>query len=65
MKHSTCTPDKDRPQIALLCAHPINKFSSEKHADSIENGKDGSNGTILIITPSKLFLNTSITRIGQ
>ena len=65
MQHSTCRPDKDGPEIATAGAHPVDNLTGEQHAQGVDDGEIGGDGTVVIVAPAKFLLDTILTGIGQ
>ena len=62
---STCRPYEDGNQIASLRAHPIYKLTRKKAGNSVENGEERGDCTVIIIGPMEFGFDKLLKREGE
>ena len=55
MHHSTSAPYEDGDEVTLLGAHPVDELTREQVSDSIEQGEETRNRTIVGIRPVEVY----------
>ena len=65
MEHGTGRPYKDGPEVTLAGTHPVNKLARKQHAEGVDDGEVGGDGTIVFIAPSELFLDAAFAGEGE